>query len=384
MIGTPAATDVARSESQSEIQEKRGTQLVYRIHRSVLVAACAGALWGQTQVDLRTQSKSIDFTGANATKPFKSGTLFPVVCSTGEIFYKADAPAGSNVYACTTTNTWTLEQGGGYPAPGGNSGKVLTTDGSTLLFSPLGGDISGPVTAASVTQIQGRPVSSTAPASGQALAWNASTNRWEPQTVSGGGGGGGTGASMTSQLGDFAVIRTSASTLSIGANCSSGTPCNVRSGSMAYSFASGATVTIPSGSGAAYIYVSSGALMVGHNLALSCSGNCVAQSGVASFPADSVPLFLWSATNGAWDTAGGTDLRAFMGTKVVQPGAGMTSTETSGITTLGIDPAVIGARVAVPGSSASACIAGSWASDGSFYYLCVSSGSWRRVALSSF
>src|SRR5260370_6319173 len=193
------------------------------MHRSLLVVFYAALFSGQTEVDLRTQSKSVDFCGATATKPFKSGTVFPSVCSVGEMFYKADAPAGSNLYACTSLNAWTLETSGSPPVTG-NSGKVLTTDGAALLFGSLGGDISGPVSAVSVIQIQGRVVSSAAPASGQALAWNANTNRWEPQTVAGGSGG--PGATMPSQLGGLAVTRTSASTLTIGANCPASTPCN--------------------------------------------------------------------------------------------------------------------------------------------------------------
>lgn len=357
---------------------------MHKIHRNLLVASFAGMLYGQTQVDLRTQSKSVDFSGANTTKPVKTGTILPAVCGVGEMYFKTDAPAGANLYACTSLNTWALEtSGGGSPAVAGNSGKVLTTDGTTLFFGALGGDISGPVTSVSVTQIQGRAVSSAAPGSGQALAWNAITSRWEPQTVSGGGGGG--GVSMANQLGDFAITRTSASTLTIGINCSASTPCNVRFGSLVYSVTSSASTTITAGTGLAYFYVSStGALTAGHNLTLNCSPTCVAQSGVNSFPPDSVPLFTWSATNGAWDATGGIDRRAFTSTKVVQPGAGMTSTETSGITILGVDPAFIGARVAVPANSSSACVSGSYAMDTSFYYVCVSSNSWRRVALSTF
>src|SRR5260370_34864978 len=157
------------------------------MHRSLLVALYAATLYGQTQVDLRTQSKSVDFSGATATKPFKSGTVFPSVCAVGEMFYKADAPAGSNLYACTSLNAWTLETSGSPPVTG-NSGKILTTDGAALLFGSLGGDISGPASAGSVIQIQGRVVSTAAPASGQALAWNANTDRWEPPTVTGGNG----------------------------------------------------------------------------------------------------------------------------------------------------------------------------------------------------
>jgi hypothetical protein len=360
---------------------------MHRIHRNLLFGCCTAMLYGQTQVDLRTQSKSIDFSGANATKPVKSGTVFPSTCNVAEMFYKSDAAPGANLYACTALNTWTVEaggSGGGLPAVGGNSGKVLTTDGASLFFGSLGGDISGPATSASVTQIQGRPVSSAAPASGQSLAWNAITSHWEPQTISGGSGGGG-GVSMASQLGDFAVTRTSATVLTIGANCSTATPCTVRFGSLVYSIVAGATATISAGTGAAYFYVSSsGSLVAGHNLTLGCSATCTAQGGISSFPPDSMPLFRWSATNAAWDANGGSDMRAFTSTKVVQPGAGMTSTETSGATILGVDPAFIGARMGVPANSSSACVTGSYSFDGTYYYLCVSSNSWRRTALATF
>src|SRR5260370_27910128 len=132
--------------------------------RSLLVAFYAATLYGQTQVDLRTQSKSVDFSGANATKPFKSGTAFPSVCAVSEIFYKADAPAGSNLYACTSLNAWTLETGGSPPVTG-NSGKVLTTDGAAPFFSSLGGDVNGPATPVSVIPLQSRLVSAAAAAS---------------------------------------------------------------------------------------------------------------------------------------------------------------------------------------------------------------------------
>jgi hypothetical protein len=279
------------------------------MHRSLLVAFCAVTLYGQTQVDLRTQSKSVDFSGANTTKPFKSGTVFPSVCSVGEMFYKLDAPAGLNLYACTSLNAWTLEAGSG---------------------------------------------------------------------------GGGSGASMASQLGDFAIARTNASTLSIGANCSASTPCNVRFGNMVYSVITGATATITAGTGVAYFYVSSqGTLTAGHNFAVSCSPTCTAQAGVTSFPPDSVPLFKWSAANGVWDANGGSDFRAFTSTKPVLPGTGLTSIEAGGVATLGVNLTLIGIRTPVPATATSACVSGSYAVDASFYYSCVSSGSWRRVAVAS-
>jgi len=340
-----------------------------------------GIAHGQTMVDLRTQSKSVDFSLATATKPFKSGTIFPSTCSVGEIFYKSDAPAGANVYGCTATNAWTLE-GQGLPALSGNAGRSLSTDGVNVTWNSLGGDVAGPIASATVTQIQGRPVSTAAPLSGQALIWNTSTNRWEPQAVSGGSGG--SGISMLSQAGDVLVARTTATILSIGAACSVSTPCNVRFGALVFSVISGATATISGGTGVAFVFISAtGVLTVGHNLTVQCSFGCSAQSALTSFPGDSIPIYIWSATTGNWDANGGTDLRAFSSAKIVQPGAGLASLDLAGKTVISADATLIGMRASVPATSSVACVTGSWAMDTSFYYLCVTSGSWRRTALSS-
>jgi len=277
------------------------------ICRALLIAIFAGGLYGQlTQVDLRLQSRDVDFSGASATKPFRSGSGLPSTCGQGEMYYRLDAAAGMNVYGCTATNSWTLEQGP--PA-----------------------------------------------------------------------------ASMASQLGDFGLTRTSATTLAIGANCSTSTPCAVRFGSLVYSFGSGATATISAGSGLALMYISSaGVLTVGSNVTASCSSGCTALSGVTAFPVDAIPLFTWSATGGTWDTSGGADQRAFLSSKSVTAGTGITTTEISGKTQLSADTSVIGLRVATPGTSSTACTAGSWATDGSFFYLCTATNVWRRAALSSF
>ncbi len=59
-------------------------------------------LLAQTKADLRTQSKSIDFTGATLTKPARSATSLPGTCTTGEMFYLN----GAGMYYCPTTNNW--------------------------------------------------------------------------------------------------------------------------------------------------------------------------------------------------------------------------------------------------------------------------------------
>lgn len=77
---------------------------------------------GQTRVDLQYQSKGVDFSRALSTKPAQVGTVIPVLCSTGQIFFDANSVAGQNLYGCTATNTWTLLGG-----TSSGSGAALAT-----------------------------------------------------------------------------------------------------------------------------------------------------------------------------------------------------------------------------------------------------------------
>lgn len=82
------------------------------------------------------------------------------------------------------------------PAQAGQSGKVLTTNGSVVSWGTAGGGgitaLTGDVSAsgsgsvsASVTGLRGRVVATTAPTAGQVLGWNATTNQWEPTSAGG-------------------------------------------------------------------------------------------------------------------------------------------------------------------------------------------------------
>jgi hypothetical protein len=51
---------------------------------------------------------------------------------------------------------------------------------------------------------------------------------------------------------------------------------------------------------------------------------------------------------------------------------------------LSADTSVIGLRTAAPATSTTACTTGSWATDGSYFYLCTGTNVWGRAALSSF
>ena len=115
-----------------------------------MAAAMIGAARGQTQIDLRTQGKNIDFSSAARTRPSKTGTLVPAVCTIGETFVKTDAATGKNLYICTATDVWSV-QGVEIPDPTGRANQILTNDGSGLSWQGLSGDLSGRPGALTVT-----------------------------------------------------------------------------------------------------------------------------------------------------------------------------------------------------------------------------------------
>ena len=77
----------------------------------LLLIAAALPVAAQTKVDLRTQSKGVDFSEAAATRPLKTGTTLPATCLAGEMFFKTDATPGSNIYGCTNDGVWRMQSG---------------------------------------------------------------------------------------------------------------------------------------------------------------------------------------------------------------------------------------------------------------------------------
>jgi hypothetical protein len=153
---------------------------------------------------------------------------------------------------------------------------------------------------------------------------------------------------MASQLGDMQVTRTSDTVLTIGANCSDVTPCNVLLGSITTSFTHPLTVTVADGNGTAAIYVdgiSRIPVAVSDTLSLSCSGGCLTAIGT-TFPYGSVALAQWPASNGRWDPVG-HDLRSFMGHPInwIEGGAGIQVTDTNAgdVITISLAPSLVSA-----------------------------------------
>jgi hypothetical protein len=105
---------------------------MFKLLPIALIGAAAAA---QTQIDLRTQARNVDFSAAASTKPLKTGTALPATCAVGEMFFKTDAPAGANLYGCPVANSWAVE--------GGLSGQNCWIDAvsQTLRCSDTNGNV---------------------------------------------------------------------------------------------------------------------------------------------------------------------------------------------------------------------------------------------------
>jgi hypothetical protein len=80
---------------------------------SLAAVSLAGIGAAQTRIDLRTQSKTVDFSQANSTLPSKTGSNLPAACAAGETFLKLNAPAGQNLYVCVSVNQWSPQAASG-------------------------------------------------------------------------------------------------------------------------------------------------------------------------------------------------------------------------------------------------------------------------------
>jgi len=199
------------------------------------------------------------------------------------------------------------------------------------------------------------------------------------------GNGLGAGPVMAAQLGDFTAVLVNGS-LTVGVGCSASTPCNARVGNTVYSFKNAASITpSDSTSGLVVLYVDgAGNLTAGSTAALTCSG-CTYVSGATAFPSNSIPLFSWTLTSGVFDAGGGTDFRAVLSAKNLLSGLGILTTENSGTSTISIDPSIVSTQVVTPpAASSAACTTGQFSIDSNYYYLCIASNSWKRIALTSF
>lgn len=162
-----------------------------------------GTTWlPATDNDAQTLSLASNFSGQVLSISNGNNVTLPwsVDAGTGDILYYGNSNVGIGsaatqkltVAGAIQIGNTTLNTDGSIRYTGSDfQGRVngnwvsLTATGSTTLA----GDVTGTLGANTVTKIQNRNVSSTAPTAGQSLAWNAVTSQWEPTTLGGGGGG---------------------------------------------------------------------------------------------------------------------------------------------------------------------------------------------------
>ena len=113
-----------------------------------LILPCA--MHAQTAIDLKSQSRNIDFSGAASTRPFKTGTVLPAACTTGDSFFKTNAAAGQNLYGCVAANTWAA-MSSGLSATGVTAG----TYGSPTSVPQITIDAQRRITSAADVGVQG-------------------------------------------------------------------------------------------------------------------------------------------------------------------------------------------------------------------------------------
>jgi hypothetical protein len=86
-----------------------------------MFCALAIPVCAQSQIDYPTQTKP-------TTRPVKTGTVLPALCTVGDLFVNTAASSGANLSACLTQNTWTQQNSGGGT---GSGGATVTTAFST-------------------------------------------------------------------------------------------------------------------------------------------------------------------------------------------------------------------------------------------------------------
>jgi hypothetical protein len=192
-------------------------------------------------------------------------------------------------------------------------------------------------------------------------------------------------ASQAYQFTDLQLTRTDATHATAGATCTASSPCVVRFNETAMRVTSSATVTL-SGTTTGVLYAwldHTGAYNIGYptGTTVACS-SCTARLST-SFPAASLPLGTISYTNGAFDSPGVTDFRAFLSRNAITGGSGLIVTAVGTTNTIAADPTVLALYVGPPATAAAPCSVNNWSYDLSYYYVCVAPNTWRRVAITS-
>src|ERR1700690_1284707 len=129
----------------------------------------------------------------------------------------ATAPATGQVLTWSGVQWQPQAASGGVTSAFGRTGAIVGQSGDYSFgqisgtvgggqLPALGGDLTGSLTTGTVAGLQSRPVASTAPTTGQALAWNGT--QWQPQTIAAGVTSAfGRSGAVTATAGDYSASQ---------------------------------------------------------------------------------------------------------------------------------------------------------------------------------
>ncbi len=301
---------------------------------------------GQNLVDLRTQTKNVNFSGAASTIPAQTGTTLPATCTPGQLFFNTGSTPGQNLYACAPANTWTVLGGssGSGTVSSATAGQFgyYSAAGSTIVGHTLvAGDI--PALSYQTPLTFTGSGAKTATSTGSLVAndcakWDANGNVVDAGAPCGSGSGGGgisapssttvgnvpeysntTGTALSAGLGVVTIIG------SPGADTNIPTEKSVRTAIAAASAASG---NLPAQTGTAGYLVTNGVTSSWGNITTGGSGalDCASVPGTCDVVSAVVPFKASANTwTGANDFSNASFLRVATGSGVPAGAACSTS-----------------------------------------------------------
>ncbi len=309
----------------------------------------AGTLWGQTQINLPREARNVDFSAAAETRPEKTGSTLPGTCNPGDLFFKTNATAGANLYGCTSTNQWSVLSGSG----GGGGGGAQPSDiqAGDLVYCGDAGT-SGNYACSLSPAV-------TAYTAGMVVQFKANTTNAGAATLN------------LNALGAQALFKNKNQTLEAE---------DILAGQVVTAVFDGAAFQMQSQMANFLEAGPSGGIAVNHSV---FPWTVDLQTSVICFETSAC------APTGTMDLSGATLTRP---SRLAGSDPGTCSEgESYYNTTLHVRRDCTAAntwsaasQVAAPANSSVTCTVGSWASDGSFFYLCTAANVWKRATLASF
>ena len=244
--------------------------------------------FGQTQLNLATQSKNADFSTFPFTKTVQVGAGVPATCQIGQLFFQSNVTAGQNLLGCTSANTWSTLGGAGSSY---SFLPPLTFNGGTVSISQATNSTNGYLSSSDWNTFNSKQSALTFTGNGTKVATSTGTlltNHCVKIDLNGnlvdsGAACGAGPLSSTTQLANYLVTQ-------------SGGTLIIQAGVQASVFPSG------TGTDVGYIYIQGGTLYCADNSVTLAATSCTSATGITSFPAGSTPIAAWNMTGGNFTT----------------------------------------------------------------------------------